>query len=148
MAYNTLVTRLLLDQDTYLVAQVGVDAHQLPTVDSSSALHMHRASAVTLAVAARPVNLAVIVGIEVDDVHVATAVMLNDLIGGFVSATADNVGCAAALDGDGILADVLEPHKFKRTRSKAVHAFALIRANNDVSKLRPIFKNENSVLFT
>lgn len=74
--------------------------------------------------------------------------MLDDLISGFVGTTANNIGCAAALDGDGILADVLEPNEFESARSKAVHAFTLIGANNDVSKLRPIFKDKNSVLLT
>lgn len=109
---------------------------------------MHGASAVTLAVTARPVYLAVIIGIEVDNVHVSTAVMLNDLISSFVGSAADNVGRTAALDGDGILADVLEPHEFKGTGSKAVHAFTLIGADDDISQFGPIFKDKNSVLLT
>lgn len=113
MAYYTLARQSVLDHHTYLIAQVGVDAHQLTTVHSSGTFHMHRAPAVTLAVTARPVHLSVIVGVEVDDVDMTTAVMLNDFISSLVGATSDDVGCAAALDRDGILADVLEPDEFK-----------------------------------
>lgn len=50
---------------TYLVTEVGVDADKLATVDSSDALHVDGSLAlgVTLAVAARSVDLAIVVGI-------------------------------------------------------------------------------------
>lgn len=76
---------------------------------------MHRASTVSTAVTTRSVHFTIVIGIEVDNVDVTTTVVLDDLVSGLVSATSDDVGCAAALDGDGILADVFKPHEFKST---------------------------------
>lgn len=50
-----------------LVTVVGVDSHQLTTVVGSSALHVDSAGAVALAVTARAVDLAVVFGVEVDN---------------------------------------------------------------------------------
>jgi hypothetical protein len=136
------------DYYTYLVAIVEVDTHKLTTIDSSSSLHMHGASAVATAVTTRPVHLTVVIGIEVDNVYVTTSVVLNNLISGLVSTATDDIGCTAALDGDGILADILKPHEFKSARSLAVDAFYLVGTNDDVAQLRAVFKDENSVLFT
>ena len=98
-----------------LIAQVGVDAHELATVLSNDASHVDlaRALAVALAVAARAVDLAVVFSVEVDDVHGAAAVVLDDLVRGVVGAAADDVGGAIALEGDGVFADVFEPDVFE-----------------------------------
>lgn len=98
-----------------LVAQVGVDAHELATVLSNDTSHVDlaRALAVALAVAARAVDFAVVLGVEVDDVHSAAAVVLDDLVRGVVGAAADDVGGAVALEADGVFADVFEPDEFE-----------------------------------
>lgn len=98
-----------------LIAQVGVDAHELATVLSNDASHVDlaRALAVALAVAARAVDLAVVFSVEVDDVHGAAAVVLDDLVRGVVGAAADDVGGAVALEADGVFADVFEPDEFE-----------------------------------
>lgn len=62
---------------TYLVAKVGVDAHELATVDGRNALHVDGAGAVVPAVAAGAVDLSIVVRVEVDHVHVTAAVMLD-----------------------------------------------------------------------
>jgi hypothetical protein len=94
-----------------LVAQVGVDANELATVPGDHAAHIDlaRAVAVALAVTARAVHLAVVLGIEIDDVDGAAAIVLNHFVGGVVGATTDDVGGAVALEGDGVLADVFKP---------------------------------------
>lgn len=98
-----------------LVTQVGVDSHQLATVLSNNASHVDlaRALAVALAVAARAVDFAVVLGVEVDDVHGAAAVVLDDLVRGVVGAAADDVGGSVALEADGVFADVFEPDEFE-----------------------------------
>jgi hypothetical protein len=120
-----------------LVAQVGVDAnklqriqvstipqtsHQLhpPTTylatvlsNNTSHVDLARALAVALAVAARAVDFAVVLGVEVDDVHGAAAVVLDDLVRCVVGAAADDVGRAVALEADGVFADVFEPDEFE-----------------------------------
>ena len=65
-------------------------------------------------VTARAVQLAVVVRVEVDDVDRAAAVMLDDLIACLVSTTANDPRVFAslvALDGDRVLAHILEPNK-------------------------------------
>lgn len=98
-----------------LVAQVGVDADELATVlgDDTRHVDLALAVAVALAVAARAVDLAVVLGVEVDDVHGAAAVVLDDLVRGVVGAAADDVGGAVALEADGVFADVFEPDVFE-----------------------------------
>jgi len=94
-----------------LVAQVGVDANELATVLGNDTAHVDlaRAVAVALAVTARAIHLAVVLGVEVDDVDGAAAVVLDHLVRGVVGAAADDVGGAVALEGDGVFAHVLEP---------------------------------------
>lgn len=130
---------------TDLVAQVGVDAHELTTVNSSGALHVNSASAVSRAVTARAVDLAVVVGVEVDDVDVAAAVVLDDLVRGVVGTATDDVGCAITLDGDGILADVLKPDKLEGAGAEAVHTLALVGADDDVAQSGTILEHEDGV---
>jgi len=98
-----------------LVAQVGVDANQLAAVlgDDTGHVDLARALAVALAVAAGAVDFAVVFGVEVDDVHSAAAVVLDDLVRGVVGAAADDVGGAVALEADGVFADVFEPDEFE-----------------------------------
>ena len=94
-----------------LVAQVGVNADELAAVLSNDTAHVDlaRAVAVAFAVAAGAVDLTVVLGVEVDNVDGAAAVVLDDLVRGMVGAAADDVDGAVTLERDGILADVLEP---------------------------------------
>ena len=98
-----------------LVAQVGVDANQLAAVlgDDSCHVDLAREVAVAFAVAARAVDLAVVLGVEVDDVDGAAAVVLDDLVRSVVGAAADDVGGAVALEADGVFANVFEPDEFE-----------------------------------
>jgi hypothetical protein len=87
----------------------------LATILSNNTSHVDlaRALAVALAVAARAVDFAVVLGVEVDDVHRAAAVVLDDLVRRVVGAAADDVGRAVALEADGVFADVFEPDEFE-----------------------------------
>lgn len=129
-----------------LVTQVGVDAHELTTVDGGNTLHVHGTGAVVLAVTAAAVDLAVVLGVEVDDVDVATTVVLDDLVVGTESATTNNVGNTVALDRDGVLADVLEPDKLKVARALAVNTLLLVGTNDNVAQSGAILENEDGVL--
>lgn len=106
---------------------------------------MDGTGAVVGAVTAGAVDLAVVVGVEVDNVDVAAAIVLDDLVAGVVRATADNVGRAVTLDGDGVLAHVLEPHKLEVAAAQAVHALALIGTNNDVAQSGALFEDKDRV---
>lgn len=99
-------------------------------------------------VSARAVKLAVILDVEVDDVHGSAAVVLNNLVGGVVSTTANDPGLLAShvvLDGNGVLTDVLEPHELEVAGTTAVHALSLVRANNDVTQGGAGVKEEDGV---
>ena len=94
-----------------------------------------RGSALTYR-AARAVDLAVVLGVEVVDLNTAAAVVLDDLIGGVESTTTTDNGHSASgilLDGNGILADVLKPGVLDgAATTETVDALALIGADNDV----------------
>lgn len=107
---------------------------------------MNGTGAVVLAITARAIDLAVVLSIEVDDVNVATSVMLDDLIRGMVGTTTNDVGSSITLDGNGILADILEPDKFEVAAALAVDTLTLVGTNNDVLQRSAIFKNKDSVL--
>jgi hypothetical protein len=109
---------------------------------------VNAASAVALAVAAGSVDFAVVVGIEVDDIHMAAAVMLDDLVVGAVCTSANDVGSAVTLDGDGIFADVLEPDELEVAATQAVDALLLVGTDDDVLQGCALFKNEDSVRLT
>ena len=132
----------------YLVTQVGVDAHQLTTINGSGALHVDSAGAVAGAVTAGSVNLAVVFGIEVDNVDMSASVVLDDLVCGVESTTADDVGSTITLDGDGILADVLEPDKLQRARAQAVNTLTLVGTDDDVAESGTLLEDKDSVGLT
>lgn len=103
---------------------------------------------VTLAVTARSVNLAVVVGVEVDNVDVTAAVVLDELVGALEGTTADDVGNTVTLDGDGILADILEPDELEVARSLAVDTLALVGTDDDVAESGAVLEDKDSVLLT
>ena len=63
----------------------------------------------SLAVAARAVHFAVVLGVEVLDIDRAAAVVLDHFVRGVEGAAADDVGCAVAFDADRVFAHVFEP---------------------------------------
>jgi len=109
---------------------------------------MHTPPTVVTTVSTRSVNLAIILGIEVDNVHMTTTIVLDDFVIGLECATADNVGCAAAFDRDGVFAYIFEPDEFECAGAFTVDAFALVRADDDVAELCAFFKDEDCVLLT
>lgn len=80
---------------------VEVDASQLAglaaTLAGGDTLDVDVALALAATVAARAVELAVVLGVEVDDVDGAAAVVLDDLVRGVVGAAADDPGLLAGL---------------------------------------------------
>lgn len=56
------------------VTQVGVNTNKLSTINGSDALHVHGALAlaVAFAVTTRAIDLAIVVGIEVNNVHLCS----------------------------------------------------------------------------
>lgn len=109
---------------------------------------MHGTSTVVLAVAARSVNLAIVVGVKVDNVNMATTVVLNDLVGSLIGTSANDVGGSVTLDRDGVLANVLEPDKLEVAGSETVDTFLLVLADDDVTKSGTLLENENGVSLT
>jgi hypothetical protein len=129
------------------VPVVAVNTSQLTTVDRGHALDVDVALALLGAlgsckrmfnnlismigityVSARAVELAVIVDIEVDDVHSSTSVVLNDFVGCVVGAATDDPGLLSSLvffDGNGILANIFEPNELKSAVALAMHTFRL-----------------------
>lgn len=106
---------------------------------------MHRASTVARAVTAGSVDLAVVLRVEVNDVDMAATVVLNDLVGGMVSSTADDISSTVALDGDGVFTDVLEPDEFQCARAQTVDTLPLISSDDDVAQCGTILENKDSV---
>jgi hypothetical protein len=139
-----LSTRVAVVRVCCLVTQVGVDAHELAAVLGRDALHVNRPGTVLGAVAARAVHLAVVLGIKVDNVDVAAAVVLDNLVGGVECAASDDVGRAGTLDGDAVLANVLEPDELEIAGSETVDSFALVGTDYDISKGRSILPQSAS----
>jgi len=86
-------------------------------------------------VSARPVELAVVLDVEVDDVDGSAAVVLDDLVRSMVGTTTDDPSVLTSLvvlDGECVLANVLPPDEFKSAVSIAVDTLSLVLTNNDV----------------
>jgi hypothetical protein len=82
---------------------------------------------------------------KVDDVDVAAAVVLDELVGAMVSAAANDVGNAAALDGDGVLAHILEPDVFEVASAEAVDAFLLVGTDDNIAERSALLENEDGI---
>lgn len=77
--------------------------------------------------------------------------MLDDLVRGVVGTTADDPGLLAGLvvlDGDGILADVLEPNVLDGAVAVAVDTLGLVLANDGVLQGSAGTDHEDGVLVT
>lgn len=71
--------------------------------------------------------------------------MLNDLVTCAVSATSDDVGGAITLDGDSVLADVLEPDVLEGARALAVDTLGLVLTDDDVLKSGALLEHEDGI---
>lgn len=71
--------------------------------------------------------------------------MLDNLVRGLVSTTANNVGSAAAEDGDGILANILEPGEFDVAGALAVNTLALVGTDDDIAESSTILEDKHSI---
>lgn len=79
------------------VTVVAVDTRKLATVLSSNAIDEDVTLALAAAVSTGSVELAVVLSVEVDDVDCSAAVVLDDLIGSVVRATANDPRLGASL---------------------------------------------------
>lgn len=64
----------------------------------------------------------------------AASVVLNDLVGSVVGTATNDVLGAVTLEGDGVLANVLEPDVLEVAGAQAVDSLALVGADDDVSQ--------------
>ena len=69
-------------------------------------------------------------------------------IAGVVGAAADDVGGAVALDGDGVLADGLEPGELDGAGADAVDALPLVSTNDHVADRGALLENEDGIVLT
>lgn len=99
------------------VTVVGVDAAQNSSVDGDRVLDNHVAgTAVVLAVSAAAHKLAVVLGVEVLDLHSSATVELHNLVAGVESSsTVDVRGAAGLLERDGVFADISPPDVVQST---------------------------------
>lgn len=91
------------------ITECLIDSRNLTTIDSSGTLNVYSTLTLAITVSAGPVHLAIVIGIEVDDlekidgvskarggegwptnVHCAASIMLNDLVLGMVGAATNN----------------------------------------------------------
>lgn len=75
-------------------------------------------------------------------------VVLNNLVRGVVSTTANDPGVVArgiVLHGDGILADILEPDELERAGAIAVDTLSLVLADDDVLEGGALAEEEDGV---
>lgn len=100
-------------------------------------------------VSAGPVELAVVLNVEVDDVNGTAAVVLDNLVRTVVSTTTDDPGLGASLivlDGKSVLADVLPPDVLKSAVTGAVDTLSLVLADDDVAESGALVEVEDGVL--
>lgn len=98
-----------------------------------------------------PVQLAVIVGIEVNDVDSTASVVLNDLVRSVICTATNDSGLSSSLvvlDGNGILTYVLEPYVLQSAVAVTVNTFGLVLANDSVLEGGSSAKDEDGVGFT
>ena len=130
------------------VAKVGVDAAQGAAVDGLAAGDDDvPGAAVAAAVAAAADDLAVVLCVKVGDLDGPEPVELDDLVRGGEGAAADDAGGAAVLlEGDGVLADVLEPDVLEGAGAAAMDALGLVGADDDVGEGGAVLEDEHGVV--
>ncbi|ELU45096.1 pectate lyase domain-containing protein [Rhizoctonia solani AG-1 IA] len=123
--------RVRLGFDRRYVPKVRVHACKQLAVASDDVADLHLALDLGAAVAARAVQLAKVLDLGA---QLTSAVVLDDLVGRALSASAGNGGGAGALpDGDGVLAHVLEPDVADGARALAVHTLVLVCTDHGVT---------------
>lgn len=151
------------------IVVVLIDARHLAAAIGSDTVHDDGPRALAIAVATGAVDLAVVVGVEVDYVDRSAAVVLDDLVVGTVGTASDDEGFVAGgifllfrvsvrgspvrqpekvltYDRDGIFADILKPDVLESTGAHAMDTLHLVGANNDVLQGRAGLKNEDSII--
>jgi len=102
-----------------------------------------------IAVAAGPVQLSEIGGVEAGDGKGSAAIVLHDLVRGALCSTADDIGNAGfLLDGECILADGLPPYVLDCARAHTVDALDLVRADDHVLESSALLDLEYGIRVT
>ena len=129
------------------IAIVGIDTAQHATIHSHDIIHDNVPRArIARAVAAGPDNLAVVLGVEVLQAQGGQAIHLDDLVARGEGAAAGDGDLAFALEGDGVLADVLEPDVGDGAGAEAVDAFGLVGADDDVGDGGAVLEDKDGVV--
>lgn len=129
------------------VAEVGVNAGDGVTVARNDIGDGDRTLGLGGAVSAGTVELAKVLDAVVLDHNGSTTVVLDNLVVGVSGTSAtDRGGPGALLDGDSILANVLEPYVLKGAGALAMYTLSLVCADDHVSENSTSVQNEDSVL--
>lgn len=76
----------------------------------------------------------------------STTVVLQDLIFRLAGTSTVDIGCTRGLlEGRRILAYICPPHVVERASSQAVHAFAVVRSDDDIGKHGAILQDEDCI---
>jgi len=133
------------------ISVVGVDASQCATVARLDTINVDITLALRAAVSAGAIEFSICVCVEVDNVDGTATIVLDDLVGGLVGTTSDDPGVlsgSVALDGDGVLANVLEPNELESARTAAVDTLSLVLSDDDVPQGSTSLEQEHSVSIT
>jgi len=128
------------------IAVVRVDTGEGGAAGSLDLREEGRALVLSAAVSAAPVQFAE----SLDTVRVnldgPSTVVLDDFVFGVLGAAADDVGLAGGLlDGDSVLAYILEPDVVEIAGAKAVDTLSLVSADDDILNSRATLDEENGV---
>ena len=102
-------------------------------------------------VSAGPVELAVVLDVEVDNIDSTAAVVLDDLVRAVVGTTTNDPGLRASLvvlDGKSVLANVLPPDELESATTLAVDTLGLVLSDDDVAESGTLLKDEDGILLT
>lgn len=127
------------------VAKIRVHTTQLAAIDSLHALDDKLPGpSIPVAVPTAPSQLAIILSIEVRDMHRAAPVKLHNLVRGAERAPAVDVARPGLLpEGHCVLAHGREPHVVERAGPLALHALGLALADDHVGQRRPVREDEH-----
>lgn len=127
------------------IAKVAVDTNTHTSTLRVYTINLHIALPHLLAVTTAAIQLAEIGGKEVGDTDAADAVVLDNLVGSGLSASANDAAIAIALERERVFAHGFPPNVLDGTGAGAVDAFDLVGADDDVAEGTAILDDEDGV---